>query len=104
MASRRVFLGTALAGGAGMMLSAGAQAQTTPQPAPTATPLPAPPSATSLAMARKMRTYDPKLTDADIANIASQIDANAKASKRLNPRGRRLKNSDEPATAFAVKS
>jgi hypothetical protein len=47
-----------------------------------------------------MRRFDPKLTDAEVANIAGQIDGNWKSGERLNPKGKRLKNSDEPVTAI----
>ncbi|GAC1658598.1 MAG: hypothetical protein NVS9B12_11130 [Vulcanimicrobiaceae bacterium] len=103
MSSRRLFLGAALAGGAGLLLSKEAGAQSTATPTPAPTPSAAPLSAIALATALDMRRYDPKLTDADIKNIATQIDANAKASKRLNPHGSRLSNSDEPVTIVRVR-
>ncbi|MBC5816503.1 MAG: hypothetical protein GIW97_08175 [Candidatus Eremiobacteraeota bacterium] len=102
MSSRRLFLRTTLASGASLLLATKAQAQTSPAAAPASTPTPAskPPSAVALAQANDMRRYDPKLTDADIANIAGQIDGNLKSGARLNPRGKRLKNSDEPVTTI----
>ncbi len=95
-----MFLQTTLASGASLVLAAKAQAQSSPAAAPAATPTPAPkpPSAVALAQANAMRRYDTKLTDADIANIAAQIDGNIKSGARLNPREKRLKNSDEPVT------
>ena len=96
MSGRRQFL-TAIAGGsAAVMFARGAQADIPPP-----TPSPAP-SGNALAFAQHMRAYDPKLTDADIATIAKQIDDNGKAGKQLNPASKRLANGDEPATIFRV--
>ncbi|MFN2529179.1 MAG: hypothetical protein ABR584_10740 [Candidatus Baltobacteraceae bacterium] len=91
---------TTLASCASLVLAAEAQAQTSAVPTPKVTPTaaPKPASAVALAQANDMRRYDPKLTDADIANIAGQIDGNLKSGARLNPVGNRLKNSDEPLT------
>ncbi len=101
MSSRRLFLSAVIAGGAGIVLSANAEAQTV-QPSPSASPPSKPPSEVALATAKEMRRYDSKLTDADIANIAGQIDDNNKAGAKLNPASKRLKNSDEPVTTLRV--
>ena len=100
MPNRRHFLTSAAAVGASAVLAAKAQAQTTPVPAPSISPAPKPPSAVALALANDMRRFDPKLTDAQISNIAGQIDGNLKSGVRLNPRGKRLANSDEPITSI----
>ncbi len=49
-----------------------------------------------------MREYDPHLTEKQLHDIAGGIDDNLKVGARINPKGRALKNSDEPATTFAV--
>lgn len=96
MSGRRQFL-TAIAGGsAAVLLARGAHAGIPP---PTASPAP---SGNALAFAQQMRAYDPKLTDAEISNIAKQIDDNLKSGKQLNPASKRLVNGDEPATVFRV--
>lgn len=61
-----------------------------------------PPSEAALATARTMRRFDPQLSDAEIETIARGIDENATAGARLNPKNKRLRNSDEPVTAFTV--
>ncbi|MDP9017838.1 MAG: hypothetical protein M3N19_05935 [Candidatus Eremiobacteraeota bacterium] len=105
MASRGFFLKAALAGGAATVFSSQARADVPPpQPSPSPTAAAKPPSATASAMAQDMRRYDPKLTDENIQNIATQIDANAKAAGKLNPRNNRLKNSDEPVSQIRVKA
>ena len=50
-----------------------------------------------------MRRFDPKLTDDQIDTIAREIDENASAGARLNPKKKRLRNADEPVTTFTVK-
>lgn len=60
------------------------------------------PSDPSLAAARSMRRFDPKLTDEQIDTIARAIDENAFAGARLNPKKKRLRNADEPVTTFSV--
>lgn len=71
-------------------------------PAPKATSAAKPPSAAALAAATAMRRFDADLNDADIATIARGIDRNAAAGARLNPKKKRLRNSDEPVTTFVV--
>lgn len=99
MPNRRRFLTAAASTGAAVLLSASANAATPSPPAPTAS---APPSDAAMSIARGMRDYDPKLSDADVLSIAQQIDDNWKSGKRLNPKNKRLKNSDEPVTILRV--
>ena len=61
------------------------------------------PSAAALVLAATYRRFDPKLTDDEIATIARGIDDNAKAAAPLNPKKRRLRNSDDPVTIFTVR-
>ena len=102
MPSRRGFIaGVALTGAMAALpdRARGAAASPSPSPAPTPTP---PPSDAALATARGMRAYDASLSDAEVTTIAQQIDDNLKSESKLNPAGRRLKNSDEPSTVFRV--
>ncbi len=73
-----------------------------PQPEPSASEKP--PSAAALAIATTMRRFDPKLSDEEIATIARDIDAQSKLGAALNPKKKRLQNSDEPVTVFRVPS
>ncbi len=61
-----------------------------------------PPSEAALATSRTMRKFDAQLSDAEIETIARGIDENATAGARLNPKNKRLRNSDEPVTTFTV--
>ncbi len=103
MKTRKQFIAVAAAG-AGALLAAPAGAQTTPMPAPTATPAPAPKKASdaATALAARMRTFDPKLTDEELATIAEGIDGNLQIGRGLNPKGTAIPNSIEPATSFKV--
>lgn len=97
MSTRKAFL-TAAASGA---LLAAAPAP----PAPSATPSPSGSQKTSTlsrAFAERMRAFDPALTDAQIDTIAQGIEDNLEAGSRINPKGKALKNSDEPVTVFEV--
>lgn len=49
-----------------------------------------------------MRVFDPALTGAQIETIAEGIEDNLKTGSRINPKGKALKNWDEPATIFEV--
>jgi hypothetical protein len=49
-----------------------------------------------------MRKFDANLTEKDIQTIASGIDYNLKLGERVNPKGRALKNWDEPDSLFEV--
>jgi len=100
VSTRKAFL-TAAASGA---LLAAAPA---PPPPPAATATPSPPAAAktsplSRAFAERMRAFDPALTDAQIETIAEGIEDNLKTGSRVNPKGKALSNSDEPATIFEV--
>lgn len=100
MPTRKLFIAAA----AGVPLLAASPA---PPPGKTsAPPTPAPKSKTSpLAreFAARMRGFDPGLSDKQIDTIAAGIDENLKAGSRINPKGRVLKNWDEPATTFEVR-
>lgn len=76
-----------------------------PPSPPPATPSPNPtPKASELAraFAERMRQFDPKLSDKDLETIAGGIEDNLKTGARVNPKGRALKNWDEPVTVFEV--
>ena len=95
MSTRRAFLAaaasTALAGAA------------PPSPAPTQSPPPpkAPKvSAAARALAESMRTFDRALSSGDVETIARNIDGNLKLGAAIDPKGRALRNWDEPATVF----
>jgi hypothetical protein len=103
MKSRRSFLASVASGGIGFALAKAdpAVAQSaSPSPAPTASGKPA--SAAALAAAVAMRRFDAELTDDDVQTIAKAIDANNDGAKLLNPKNKRLKNSDAPIVRFAV--
>jgi len=110
LASRKAFLAAAASAGVALAAAKGAQAQSTPAPAapavppatPKASPTPKPPSAAARALAERMRTFDSDLRDEDITTIARNIDGNLDLGKALNPKGKRLKNSDEPSPFFRV--
>lgn len=53
-------------------------------------------------MAARMRAFDPKLTDGELATIAEGIDGNLQIGRGLNPKGTSIPNSIEPATSFKV--
>jgi mono/diheme cytochrome c family protein len=54
------------------------------------------------AIAASMRRFDAKLSDAQIAKIAAGIASAHAAGKALNPKKKRLKNADQPATPFSL--
>jgi hypothetical protein len=105
MKNRKEFLATVAATGAAL-LARGEAPATTPTPAASGgKPSPAPqkpPSAAALAVAATMRRFDPKLSDAEIAGIAKDIDESAQLGAALNPKKKRLRNSDGPVTIFTV--
>lgn len=105
MSDRKTFL-SAVVGVAGVFLAGAdrAAAQTaTPAPSPSAEASPTPaPGAAALAIAASMRDFDPRLSDDELATIARDIEDKRKRAKRLNPAKNRLRNSDEPVTAFKV--
>lgn len=49
-----------------------------------------------------MREFDPSLTQSDLEKIAAGIDGNFTGGQAVNPKGRDLKNWDEPVTVFEV--
>ncbi len=101
MKTRKQFIAVAAAG-AGALLATPAGAQTPPMPAPTATPAPKRVSDAATALAARMRAFDPKLTDDELATIAEGIDGNLQIGRGLNPKGTAIPNSVEPATSFKV--
>lgn len=101
MRTRKQFIAAAAAG-AGALLATPAVAQTPPMPAPTATPAPRKVSDAATALAARMRAFDPKLTDDELATIAEGIDGNLQIGRGLNPKGTSIPNSVEPATSFKV--
>jgi hypothetical protein len=99
--TRKQFIAVAAAG-AGALLAAPASAQTSPMPAPSAAPAPKKASEAATALAARMRAFDPKLTDEELATIAEGIDGNLQIGRGLNPKGKSIPNSVEPATSFKV--
>ncbi|MHB8463188.1 MAG: hypothetical protein ACYDA1_11130, partial [Vulcanimicrobiaceae bacterium] len=76
-----------------------------PSPSPSVSPSVKPTEKISDAarsLAAQMRTFDPHLTDQDIATIAAGIDGNLHLGNTVNHQGRALKNWDEPVTRFEV--
>ena len=106
--TRKSFLATVASAGALYAASAPLAALAAPEPTPMPTPTPKvkPPktSDTAKAMAAKMRAYDPHLTDKQISDIAEGMDFSLGLGARVNPKGKALKNSDEPATIFEVRA
>lgn len=47
-----------------------------------------------------MREFDPALTDKQIEQIAAGIEDTLATGKRVNPKGKALRNWDEPVTVF----
>lgn len=92
MASRKEFF-AATAASVGALMTPSPQASPSPTPAP---------SASAREFALRMRAFDPKLTDAEIAAIAAGVEANWKLGDTINHKGRTLKNSDEPDPSFRV--
>lgn len=112
MSSRKNFL-TMLASATTALTLASKKTGAQPSPVPRASSTPASaaspkaspspkPSEAALATAALMRTFDPKLSDAELRMIAGNIDSNRKEGRSLNRGKRRLRNSDEPVTAFRV--
>lgn len=105
MKTRKDFLAAVASAGAlyaGATSPLAAHAAPEPTPMPKATPKPPKISDTARAMAAKMRAYDPQLTDKQISDIAEGMDFYMGLGSRVNPKGKALKNSDEPATTFEV--
>lgn len=49
-----------------------------------------------------MRSFDPSLTDDQVALIARRIEGNRAVGAAFNPKDHPLRNGDEPITRFAV--
>lgn len=105
MSTRKAFLGATASLGAVIAAARGVTAAPTsppaPTPAPTASPV-KPPSEAARAVALRMRRFDPKLTDGEIDTIAHGIDDSWSVGSRVNPKGKALRNGDEPDPAFAI--
>jgi hypothetical protein len=111
MATRKAFLVSIAAGSAAVAAPGGAAnpaASASPAPtmtpSPKTTPTPKPPSPAASAWAARMRDFDKTLSDDELASIATAIDQSYDLGKAINPKGRRLKNSDEPVSPFEVES
>lgn len=110
MASRKAFIAGAASIGVALAAAKSGKAQSTPAPAapvappatPKPSPTPKPPSDAARALAERMRAFDKNLSEADVTTIARNIDGNLDLGKALNPKGKRLKNSDEPSPFFRV--
>lgn len=95
--SRRGFLGAAIAAAAAVARPL--RGQTPSAAGPAATPTPAPPDPKAEALAKLARErYGKFLPDEELPMLDERIAALERRSARL--RGFRLKNSEEPATAF----
>ena len=103
MSTRKSFLSAAASVAAIVAARANAAAAPSPSPAPTPS-APKPPSEAARAIALRMRRFDAKLSDAEIDTIARGIDDNWSGAAPLNPKGKALRNSDEPDTSFSVRA
>jgi len=59
-------------------------------------------SPAALAVAATFRTFDPQLSDDEIAHIAREIDALRALGAGLNPKRRPLRNADDLIVRFTV--
>ena len=110
MKSRKSFLAALASAGAVSLLAGNQNAEGASSAAPTPVPVITPtaavaekkPSALARAFAEKMREFDPRLSDAQVAQIARDTDYNIGVGKNLNPTKHPLQNSDAPlfTTAF----
>lgn len=96
MSTRKGFL-TAAASSA--LLAATPAPSTAPSTAPSPKPSPKP-SELSRMFAERMRSFDPNLTEKQRDDIAAGIEDNFKIGERVNPKGRALKNWNEPDFVF----
>lgn len=105
MGTRKSFLGAAASLGAVIAAARGVAVAATPSPAapPTAAPV-KPPSDAARALALRIRHFDAKLSDAEIDTIAHGIDDSWSVGGAVNPKGKALRNSDEPDPAFSVRA
>lgn len=106
MASRKRFLAAVATLGAAAAAAKSVSAAPPPV-APIPTPIPSPKapkiSAAAQAFAERMREFDPGLSDKDVKTIAEGVNYYQSAGSRVNPKGRALKNSDEPTPSFEVR-
>lgn len=102
MPTRKRFIAAAAA----VPLLGAAPAPPSPEPSimskPTASPAKEKISPLAREFAARMRDFDPSLTGKELDTIASGIDGNLKLGSQVNPKGRVLKNWDEPVTRFEV--
>ena len=96
MSTRKAFL-AATASGA---LLAAAPPSAQPSGSPSPSPKPSKISGAARELAKSMRRFDPQLSDKDLETIAQNIDGNLKLGDAIDPKGRALKNWDEPAATF----
>lgn len=103
MSTRKSFLGAAASLGAVMAAARGTSAAPAAPPSPTPAPAAAkPPSEAARAFALRMRSFDAKLSEAEIDTIARGIDDAWSVGQRVNAKGKVLRNGDEPEAAFTV--
>ncbi|MDQ2663057.1 MAG: hypothetical protein M3Y18_03350 [Candidatus Eremiobacteraeota bacterium] len=108
MASRKRFLAAVATLGAAAAAAKSVSAApppVAPVPTPVPSPSPKPPkiSAAAQAFAERMREFDPGLSDKEVKTIAEGVNYYQSAGSRVNPKGRALKNSDEPTPSFEVR-
>jgi hypothetical protein len=105
MGTRKAFLSAAVSAGAILAAPKGVSAQSSspaPSATPSASPAPVKHSPLARAFAEQMRSFDPELSEKDVNAIADGIQQNLDLGKDVNPKGRALRNSDEPAVIFEV--
>ncbi len=98
--TRKEFLAAAGLVGASLLAPTAAHADTpTPAPSPSATPAPSP---AARAFAQRMKAFDATLTDAQLENIAGDVEQLYELGGQLRPKGHGLVNADPPAPQFEV--
>jgi hypothetical protein len=95
MVSRKEFVSAVASVSALRTARADAQSSASPPASPS-------PSPVSRGFAERMRAFDAQLSDDEIEAIAAGIETNWQLGKSINPKGRALKNSDEPLPGFSV--
>lgn len=100
MPTRKVFLTAAAS--LPLLAAAPATPQTVKTPSPKPSPSPKPPSELARSFAERMRVFDRNLSEKNLHDIAAGIDGNLEIGNAVNPKGRTLKNWDEPVTIFVV--
>ena len=96
MSTRKAFL----AAGASSALIAAAPPSAQPSGTPSPSPKPSKVSQAARALAESMRKFDPQLSERDLGTIAQNIDGNLKLGASIDPKGRALKNWNEPVPSF----